>query len=139
MLSLNKQSQYIYFRFRNLILYGIIGTISASTDFLLFYGLTSILNIKYIIANIISIMFGISLSFFLNREYNFKVKNKILKRMSIFFLIGLLGLILSSYLLYLFIEIAKLDKIEAKLSSIILVIIVQFILNNYITFRKGPK
>ncbi len=126
----------LYFRFRNLILYGIIGGFSACIDFLIFYTLSNILDFYYVVANIISVTIGISISFILNKSYNFKVKDKVLKRFIIFFSIGFGGLLLSTALLYLFIDFLSLDKIISKILSIILVVLIQFVLNKFITFKK---
>lgn len=129
----------LYCRFRNLILYGIIGALSASFDFLLFYFLTTTLNVYYLFANVFSVTCGICLSFFLNREYNFKVKNKFIKRLTIFFSIGFFGLIISSGLLYTFVVFLQFEKVLSKLLSIILVVLMQFLLNKFITFKKDLK
>jgi putative flippase GtrA len=123
-------------RYRLLILYGIIGSLCAGTDFVIYYFLTNYLKLFYLAANAISVIAGISLSFFLNRNYNFKVKDNPLKRYSIFFSVGISGLVLSSILLALFIEIFDLKKVVSKILSIFIVVILQYIANKNITFRK---
>lgn len=129
----------VFYRFRNLIIYGIIGALSAGLDFLVFFILTNTLSINYMPANIFSVLCGITNSFFLNRAFNFKVKDKLLKRMLIFFSVGFSGLLMSSALLYIFIERISLTEIPAKLLSIVLVVLIQFILNKYITFKKEAQ
>ncbi len=126
----------LYSKFRNLILYGIIGIFSAGLDFIIFYTLTTILEIFYLIANIFSVTIGITTSFILNREYNFQVKDKVFKRYLIFISVGFVGLLFSSALLYFFIDILTLDIIVSKVLSIVFVVLIQFFLNRYITFRK---
>ena len=125
-----------YNKFRNLILYGIIGTLSAGIDFLVFYTLTTVWGFFYLTANIFSVSIGITISFILNRNYNFKVKDNISKRFVLFISVGLSGLLLSSALLYIFIDIFTLNKIISKILSIFLVVLMQFLLNTYITFKK---
>lgn len=137
-MSLNEKSiSILYSRFHYLILYGIIGIFSASIDFLVFYTLNSTLNIFYLIANTISVITGISTSFFFNRKYNFKVKDKGLKRFVIFLSVGVGGLLVSSGLLYLFIDILSLNTIVSKVLSIIFVVFAQFIINKSVTFNKN--
>lgn len=77
----------LYNKYRELILYGIIGALCASIDF----GVYSLLSlwIPYLVANIISVHFGIFCSFYLNRNYNFKVKDNTGKRFISFYLVGL--------------------------------------------------
>ena len=126
----------LYCRFQQIILYGIIGSVCASLDFLVFYTLTSILGVFYLIANIISVTTGITTSFILNRKYNFKVKDKGFKRYLIFTSVGFGGLLISSAFLYFFIDILTLDKVISKVLSLAFVGLIQFSLNKFITFKK---
>ena len=126
----------LYSRYRNLILYGIIGACTASLDFLIFTALTRWTALHYIIANVISCSTGIMCSFLLNRKYNFKVTDHTFRRMAIFFAVGIFGMFLSSVLLHFFIDTLNLNELLSKLASIIIVVIIQFILNKYISFRE---
>ncbi|MDR1878406.1 MAG: GtrA family protein [Bacteroidales bacterium] len=125
----------LYHKYRNLILYGIIGSTSAGLD-LLIYTLLLKAGLYYLFSHFISIHCGILCSFILNRQYNFKTKDKTLYRFLSFYVIGLTSLLLSTGMLYLMIQIMAWDKMYAKLTTIIAVAILQFILNKFITFRK---
>jgi putative flippase GtrA len=129
----------MYMKFRNLILYGIIGSFSAGVDFMIFYSLTKGLNIYYLYANVVSVTAGITISFLLNKKFNFKVEDKVVKRFLIFFAVGFSGLLLSLALLYVFIDVLALGKLISKLLSIILVVLLQFFANKFITFNKAMK
>lgn len=134
--SIKNILRVLYSKFRNLILYGIIGGISASIDFLIFYSLTNFTEIYYLLANFISVSIGITISFILNKKYNFKVNDKVFKRFLIFVSVGFSGLLISSALLYLFIDIIYLNKIISKFISIVFVVFIQFFVNKFITFKK---
>ena len=129
----------LYSRFRNLILYGIIGSCTATLDFLIFTALTQGLNIYYIIANIISCSTGILCSFLLNRKYNFKVTDHTARRLLIFVTVGLTGMLLSSLILRLTIEQLQWNELVSKLVSIVIVVLFQFLLNKNISFRKTKE
>lgn len=126
----------LYKRFRNLILYGIIGCSSALLDFLIFTLLTEVLSVHYLIANCISVSCGLTNSFILNRKYNFKVTDKTLKRAVMFFVVGYCGLALNSTLLYVFINYVHLATPIAKLGAMAIEVLLQFIVNSLVTFRK---
>ena len=79
----------LYHQFRELILYGIIGGSCATLDFIIYTLLSMV--IPYLAANVISVHCGIFCSFFLNRQYNFKVKDKTSYRLKIFYIVGLTG------------------------------------------------
>jgi putative flippase GtrA len=125
----------LYHKFRSLILYGIIGCFTASLDFCIFTLLTQFLNIHFLIANSISVLMGINASFILNRSLNFKVKDKLIRRYFIFLGVDLIGLCLSSIILWIGIEQLHINEIVAKLISIVMVVFFQFLLNKSITFR----
>ena len=124
----------LYFRFRELILYGIIGGSCAALDF----GLYTLLGlwIPYLWANVISVHAGIICSFLLNRQYNFKVKDRPARRFAFFYLIGLSGLGLSELIIYLLAKKMGWDYILTKLLTVVVVALYQFVLNKFITFRK---
>lgn len=119
---------------RNLILYGIIGGLSSGLDFLVFTLLFKILGIPELPANIVSVHCGIFLSFFLNSRYNFKKTDRLRERFIPFYLTGLLGLALSSGILWLGGRMG-IDPLITKLGSIVIVALVQFFINRAVAFR----
>ena len=126
----------IFGKFRSLILYGIIGSFSAAIDFAVYSFLVSICDMNYLISNCISVFAGISTSFYLNRKYNFKVKDHVRRRFMVFLAVGLSGLLLSDLILYFCIDLMHMDKYISKLLSIVLV---QFIANSNLTFKQTKR
>lgn len=129
----------LFMRFRNLILYGIIGCICAALDFCVYTVLCHWNIMPYLLANIISIHVGIFTSFILNRSLNFKVKDRVAVRFISFYIVGLVGLGISELMLYLMATISGWNELICKLLSIIVVALVQFILNRYITFKTNKQ
>ena len=129
----------LYKKFHHLILYGLIGLSSALLDFLIFTLLTNVFGVYYIVANCISVTCGLTNSFILNRKYNFKVTDKTFKRAIMFFAVGYFGLILNSTLLYIFVKCALFAKPVAKLCSMAIEVLVQFIVNSLVTFKNNEK
>ena len=125
----------LYKKFHHLVLYGIIGSFSSGLDFLIYTLLVQIVGLQYLVANCISVLGGISTSFYLNRNYNFKVKDHTKRRFSIFLTVGLCGLVMSNLILFLCIDIMGMDKLISKLLSIVLVVFFQFLVNKYLTFK----
>ncbi|MBQ3946066.1 MAG: GtrA family protein [Alphaproteobacteria bacterium] len=127
----------IYSRYRDLILYGIIGGFCAALDF----GLYTLLGLwmPYLWANVISVHAGILCSFLLNRQYNFKVKDHAAQRFTVFYVVGLMGLALSELLIYLMATCFSMNYIIAKLITVVIIALFQFLLNKFITFKKLPN
>lgn len=123
----------LFHKFRELILYGIIGGFCAALDF----GVYTLLGliIPFLIANIISVHCGIICSFLLNRNFNFKVKDKTKRRFLSFYLVGLSGLGISELLLWIFSTRMGLNHLAVKLATVVIVALYQFLLNKYVTFK----
>lgn len=128
----------LYSKFRNLILYGIFGGISAGLDFVI-YTLLVMFGTNYVVANIIGVHCGILTSFILNRNFNFRVKDKATTRFLSFYMVGLLGLVLSTSMLYAMVNWMQLSEIYSKLITIFVVAIIQFLINKYVTFKSNCK
>ena len=135
MKTMMKLIHNLWSRFRELILYGLIGGFCAALDF----GVYTMLGlwIPYLWANVLSVHCGIFTSFFLNRSLNFKVKDKAAQRFTIFYLVGLSGLALSEGLIWLLASQFAWDPILAKLLTVFVVALYQFLLNKFITFKKS--
>ena len=122
---------------QQLIKYGIIGCCCAGLDFVIYWLLVHSVSMPYLYANAISVHCGIFASFFLNRQFTFKVKNKTLLRFLSFYVIGITGLAISSGLLVVLIEKMELNELVSKAFTVIVVALIQFLLNKYISFRHG--
>ncbi|MCR4964682.1 MAG: GtrA family protein [Bacteroidales bacterium] len=128
----------IYSKHRNFILYGLIGGICTVVDIAIFY-LLQITEMHYLLDNIISYNIGIILSFFLNRHYNFKIKDKPKTRFLSFYLISLLGLGLCEVLLWIFTDGLHINSLLSKIIATIIVGVFQFICVQRITFKKAAS
>lgn len=127
----------LFLRYKELVVYCMIGCTGAGLDFVVYAILTSFIGLHYQIANFISVSFGIINNFFLNRQFNFKTKDKTITRLCSFYTVGMFGWMLSATLLWLFIEKLGTNTLIAKIGTIFLVTVVQFCLNKFITFKKS--
>lgn len=118
---------------RTLVLYCCIGICGVCTDMALFMLLTYI-GIAYLLANCFGVCSGIVLNFFLNAHFNFRKTDKRLIRFLKFFSVGMIGLLISSLCLYVFITLMHFESSCAKLISIFIVTCFQFVSNRLITF-----
>jgi len=115
--------------------YSIIGVTGATLDFLLFAIFIKYFGWYYLFANAISVTAGITNNFFLNAFFNFRKKDKLLSRFVKFYSVGLFGLLLSSVLLYVAIDVLFISEIVSKILIIGVIVIVQYTLNKNVTFR----
>ncbi len=121
---------------RHLVLYCLIGGISASVDFLIFRLMKQRLDWNYQIVNVCSVCIGITTSFLLNARFNFKATEQLFVRYLRFFGVGMLGLAISALCLFILIDLFHIHELMAKAASIIVVTTVQFLLNRFYSFKN---
>ena len=119
---------------RNLILYGLLGAVSAGLDALIFALLFKVCGLNEWVSNFISTHCGIFLSFFLNSRFNFRKEDHLRSRFLSFYMTGLFGLALSYGILFAGNRLGF-DALLTKLVSIVIVALVQFFINRAVAFR----
>jgi putative flippase GtrA len=124
--------------FFQVFFYGVIGCASTIINVALFFGLRK-LDVNLYLANFVSINLGIAISFFANCFFNFKITTKIAARFLKFFAVGYSGLLLSTLLLFVGVELLNHTEIFIKIISIFVVGGFQFTLNKLVTFKKSAK
>lgn len=121
---------------RHFLLYVVNGTIATAVDMGIFFFLTDLVGIYFLVSNIISVFFGILTSFELNSRFNFKRTDLRLRRFISFAIVCLIGMGLGSLLLTTFYVWLGFPKFIAKVLSVVLAGIFQYIFNKNITFKK---
>ncbi len=119
----------------NLIKYGIIGIIGLGVEFFVFYVMLRIVGFHYLIANIFSVVIAITHNFLLNAFFNFKVVNNLFIRFLKYFSFGITGLIISSGILYILVDLLLLNELISKAIVLSFIVLVQYILNKKFTFK----
>jgi len=119
--------------------YAICGAAAVSLDFSVYSGLIWFGAVDYQVANLISTMLGLSLSFTLNRAFTFQVFDAPLRRAAMFFAVGFVGYILASIMLHLLIEQLHMNAFVAKVLALAVAVATQFTLNSLVTFKPHPS
>jgi putative flippase GtrA len=128
----------LYTKYRNFILYGLIGGLCTLVDIGVYY-LLGHTNLHYLLANIISYNCGIIASFFLNRRYNFKVKDRAVRRFISFYLISMSGMVACEGILWLLVDGFGLNSLLSKIIATVLVGLAQFLYVRRFTFKKSAS
>jgi putative flippase GtrA len=120
---------------RKMILYALIGITAAFLDFCVFYTLRRAFGLPLLLANTNGVCSGIALSFFANRRMNFKVFDRVAGRFFRFATVACVGLTASNALVYV-LTLLNVHDALAKIASIFIIGICQFLANNLWTFRS---
>ncbi len=120
---------------RNLILYAFIGGSAVVVDLGIFTFLHEVLDWGALTANAVSVPVSVVWSFALNATLNFKTTDVILARLASFSIVSGIGFAASQGIIWAA-EGAGASGLVAKLLSLPLVFVLQYILNSRLTFRE---
>lgn len=142
---------------RQLVKYGLVGLVGLVIDMGLFYLLVNKLAVHYpfseaissflkrnmsvgmldiLISNIISQTLAVINNFMLNSYFTFKVTDNKIRRFLSFVSIAMVGMVISSMLLTLFIGIMGINDMVSKVFAILIVAAIQFMINKFFTFKE---
>ncbi len=111
------------------IRYFFVGGIAAVVNIGLLFVISELLNINYIIANILAFIAGLITNYCLSKKFVFTNNNSMNKMFELFMytLIGVLGLIFDTFILWLFTSKFKIYYMISKVISTILTFIWNFL------------
>ena len=122
------------------IRYFFVGGIAAVVNILLLYIFTEIFNINYVISNIMAFVFGLIVNYSLSKKFVFTKDNSINKvfEFLMYTIIGVLGLGIDTFILWLFTDKFKIYYMLSKVISTMITFIWNFIARKllYIFFNK---
>jgi putative flippase GtrA len=122
-------------RYRNFVLYQLIGVSGVLLDLVLFLVLYNVVGMHEQLATVISTSAGITNNFLLNSFLNFRKRDGLLHRFVRFYTVGLLGIGLVALLLVVFHTWLGIDANIVKVVSMPIVAVLQFSLNKRWSFR----
>lgn len=117
-------------------LYCLCGGLGVSTDYLAFY-LALGAGVGYQGANALGYLAGTLLSFTLNRLFTFGMRDRVWQRLALFLAVACCGYAASALMLWLLVDLGGLDARLAKLLTLPMVVVLQFLLNRRITFKPA--
>ena len=124
-----------YFKYKDFIIYFIVGCIATLINVFSYYFYRMIINI-YFINVILSWITSLLFAFYLNRKYVFKSKNKVIKELISFSFSRLLTLFLELIFMYILVDLFKINDMFAKLINLIIVFISNYLLSKFLVFKK---
>lgn len=121
-------------KYRELLLYGVIGGASAALDIGIFSLLVEVFNIAWQAAQTVSVGVAMVFSFLINSHYNFRKTDAMHRRFALFVLASLFGYGVGYGVIQVLHESMGYNESIAKLASLPFVFVVQFAINKLITF-----
>ncbi len=128
----------INFKYKNFIIYFIVGSIATLINALSYYFYRMVIN-TYEINVILSWITSLIFAFYMNRKYVFQSQNKIIKEFISFSISRLLTLFLELIFMYIFVDLFKMNDMSAKLINLVIVFISNYLLSKFLVFKKNTK
>lgn len=123
-------------KLREISAYLIFGVLTTLVNIISFYIFNNLLNIDYLIANIISWFLSIIFAYITNRNYVFKNHKKDnFKTFILFISSRLTTLLLDMLFMILLIEKIQISEINSKIIVQIIVIVINYLLSKLLVFK----
>jgi putative flippase GtrA len=119
------------------LFYAVIGMSGVALDYAIYFVLLKWCGMNYLLASVISTSAGITNNFIWNCLLNFRTRDRLLARFATFYGVGLLGLAVASAMLSLQVELLHIPPLVAKLSTMVVVLLLQYNLNKRYSFSKS--
>lgn len=136
-----KKIKYYYKKFKEQINYIIFGVFTTLVNYLVYLGLTRLLNTEVIPATIIAWVLAVLFAYITNKKFVFASNSfnfaQVTKEIASFFSLRIVSGIFEVVCMYIFVSVLQFNDIIIKLIVNIAVIILNYIFSKLIVFRKS--
>ena len=130
----------LYKKYEEIINYLIFGVLTTLVSVITYFIFAKILNINYLISNIIAFITSVLFAFITNKLYVFKSKdkskNKVIKELISFISSRLFSFGVEMIIMYILVSIMKIDDMLVKLINQVVVVILNYVLSKLFVFKK---
>lgn len=137
---MNKLLQ-LFYKYKEVLLYLFFGVLTTIVSVVSFYISSEILEIHYLISNVISWIFAVGFAYVTNRIWVFESKTKkiktILKEIFTFVNCRLLSGIIDMITMFILVDIFITDNLYAKIFTQVIVVILNYIFSKLIVFKDN--
>lgn len=130
----------LYNKYKEVILYLFFGVLTTIVSFVSYYFCSEVLQIHYLISNIISWVLAVAFAYVTNRIWVFKSKSNnltsMLKEMFTFVNCRLLSGVIDMVVMFLLVDVLSINDLYAKLFTQVIVVILNYVFSKLIIFKK---
>lgn len=119
----------------SIIKFGIIGISNTLINWIIFF-LLNLVEVNYILANIIAYSLATINSYIWNSKWVFKYNNEKLVSSLKFIIVNLVGLILNTIILFILVDMFNINKIISLVMATGVVMIINYISNRLWVFKQ---
>ncbi|MCQ2973198.1 MAG: GtrA family protein [Bacteroidales bacterium] len=133
----------LFIKYKQIIYYIFFGVVSTIVNILTFWICNSLLNINYLIANVISWITAVFCAYITNKLWVFESRGKsreenIYEAIQ-FYIFRLISLGMDMACMYIMIDILQIKEIIAKIVANVVVVVANYIFSKLIIFKKRQE
>ena len=127
----------LYKKYKEIINYLFIGGCTTIVSLLTYTLFLEVFKVHYQISNIISWIFAVTFAYITNKMFVFNSKNKnLLKEIYLFVKYRIFSLLVDILLMYLLIDVLKINELISKLFVQIIIVILNYVFSKLFVFKK---
>ena len=129
----------LYQKYKEIINYLIAGVLTTIISILSYELFKNIFHIHYLISNVLSWIVAVIFAYYINRIFVFNSKTKSkekLKEFINFIACRIATLVIETLVMYLMVDIIKLNSDIAKIIAQFITIVLNYIFSKFLTFKK---
>lgn len=131
----------LYNKYKEIILYLVFGVLTTVVSISSYYFCSELLNLHYLVSNVISWVLAVIFAYFTNRIWVFESKSNgmkaILKEMFTFVNCRLLSGVIDMATMFVLVEAININDMYAKFFTQVIVVILNYVLSKLIIFKKA--
>ncbi len=131
----------LYNKYKEVLLYLFFGVLTTIVSLVSYYICSEILEIHYLISNVISWIFAVAFAYVTNRVWVFESKTKdiksILKEIFTFVNCRLLSGFIDMIVMFLLVDALNINALYAKIFTQVIVVILNYVFSKLIIFKNS--
>lgn len=129
----------MYHKYEEAIIYLVFGVLTTVVNIVVFYLLDTVLDVQYLIANLVSIIVSILFAFFTNKKYVFKSKSENfqswMKEFVLFCSFRVLSGVFDMLSMWILVDFLTLDTNIAKIATQFIVVVLNYFFSKFFVFK----
>lgn len=131
----------IFNKYKEVILYLFFGVLTTVVSFATYYFCSDVLQMHYLVSNVISWIFAVAFAYITNRIWVFESKSngfkEILKEMVTFVNCRLLSGVIDMATMFILVDLISINDLYAKLFTQVIVVILNYVFSKLIIFKNN--
>ncbi|RRC93681.1 GtrA family protein [Erysipelotrichaceae bacterium OH741_COT-311] len=130
-----------FLKYKAIFIYIVFGVFTTLVNFAVYHIFTRVIPLHIQLANAIAFVSAVMFAYVVNKQFVFEHKDyklsTILKELSKFFSLRILGLVFEALALHIFVTILQFHDVLVKVVVAIFIVVFNYIISKFYVFKKG--